>query len=79
MEVSGQLHAPSHFTPRERTPGTHWIRGWVGPGACLDAEVLTHPFSNLSLSGEEMVLLTFDRSVLLAIHTLQEHSALIGQ
>jgi hypothetical protein len=25
------------FTPGERTPGTHWIRGWVGPRAGLDA------------------------------------------
>jgi hypothetical protein len=24
-------------TPRERTPGTNWIRGWVGPRAVLDA------------------------------------------
>jgi len=22
---------PSHFTPAERTPGTLWIGGWVGP------------------------------------------------
>jgi hypothetical protein len=29
-----------HFTPsRERTPGTHWIGGWVGPRASLDAVV----------------------------------------
>jgi hypothetical protein len=27
------------FTPRERAPGTHWIRGWVGPRAVLDAMV----------------------------------------
>jgi len=20
---------PGHFTPRERTPGTHWLGGWV--------------------------------------------------
>jgi hypothetical protein len=20
-----------HFTPRERAPSTHWIKGWVGP------------------------------------------------
>jgi hypothetical protein len=26
-----------HFTPGERTPGTHWIGDWVGPGAGLDA------------------------------------------
>jgi hypothetical protein len=37
MEVSGQLHAPAHFTPRERTPGTHWIGDWVGTKAGLDA------------------------------------------
>jgi hypothetical protein len=27
------------FTPRERAPGTHWIGGWVGPRAILDAAV----------------------------------------
>jgi hypothetical protein len=27
------------FTPRERDPGTHWIGGWVGPRAVLDAVV----------------------------------------
>jgi hypothetical protein len=25
------------FAPAERTPGTHWIGGWVGPRAGLDA------------------------------------------
>jgi hypothetical protein len=25
------------FTPGERAPGTHWIGGWVGPRAGLDA------------------------------------------
>jgi hypothetical protein len=25
------------FTPRERVPGTHWIGGWVGSRAVLDA------------------------------------------
>jgi len=28
---------PSHFTPKEKAPGTHWIVGWVGPRAVLDA------------------------------------------
>jgi hypothetical protein len=28
---------PSHFTPRERAPGTPWIGGWVDPKASLDA------------------------------------------
>jgi hypothetical protein len=27
------------FTPRERALGTHWIGGWVGPRAVLDAVV----------------------------------------
>jgi hypothetical protein len=27
------------FTPRERAPGTHWIGGWVGLRAILDAVV----------------------------------------
>jgi hypothetical protein len=28
---------PGRFIPRERDPGTHWIEGWVGPRAVLDA------------------------------------------
>jgi hypothetical protein len=39
MEVSGQLHAPATLPPRERDPGTHWVGGWVGPRAALDAVV----------------------------------------
>jgi hypothetical protein len=27
---------PGRFAPRERTPGIHWIGGWVDPRACLD-------------------------------------------
>jgi hypothetical protein len=30
---------PGRFTPKERAPGTHWIGGWVGPGAVIDAVV----------------------------------------
>jgi hypothetical protein len=30
---------PGCFTPRERVLGTHWIGGWVGPRAFLDAVV----------------------------------------
>jgi hypothetical protein len=30
---------PDRFTSRERTPGTHWIGGWVGPRTGLDAVV----------------------------------------
>jgi hypothetical protein len=29
---------PSYALPGERTPGTHWTGGWVGPRAGLDAE-----------------------------------------
>jgi hypothetical protein len=32
MDVSGQLHASATLPP-----GTHWIRGWVGPRAILDS------------------------------------------
>jgi len=28
---------PGRFTVKERDPGTHWIGGWVGPKAVLDA------------------------------------------
>jgi hypothetical protein len=38
MGVSGQRHAPAAFSPGERTPGTHWAGGWVGPKAGLDTE-----------------------------------------
>jgi hypothetical protein len=27
---------PSRFSPGETRPGTHWIGGWVHPGASLD-------------------------------------------
>jgi hypothetical protein len=27
---------PGHFTSGEKAPCTHWIGGWVGPGAGLD-------------------------------------------
>jgi hypothetical protein len=30
---------PGRFTPRVRALGTHWIGGWVGPRAVLDAVV----------------------------------------
>jgi hypothetical protein len=36
--VGGECSAsrPSHFTPGERAPGTHWIGGLVGPRADVD-------------------------------------------
>jgi hypothetical protein len=30
---------PGRFTPRKRTPGTHWIGEWMGPKAVLEAVV----------------------------------------
>jgi hypothetical protein len=30
---------PGSFTPTEKTLGTHWIGGWVGTRAVLDAVV----------------------------------------
>jgi hypothetical protein len=39
MEVKGQLHTPAALPPGKRAPDTHWIGGWVGPRAVLDAEV----------------------------------------
>jgi hypothetical protein len=35
LEVSGQLHAPAALPPG-KSPGTHFICGWVDPGAGLD-------------------------------------------
>jgi hypothetical protein len=36
--VGGEWSAsrPGRSTPRERSPGTHWIGGWVNPRAGLD-------------------------------------------
>jgi len=39
MGMSGQLHAPAALPPRETSPSTHWIGGWVGPRAVLDMVV----------------------------------------
>jgi hypothetical protein len=38
MEASGQLHAPAALPPWEKAPGAHWIGGWMGPRAGVDAE-----------------------------------------
>jgi hypothetical protein len=39
MGVSGQRHAPTTLYPVQRSPGTQWIGGWVGPRAGLDTGV----------------------------------------
>jgi hypothetical protein len=38
MEVSGQVHTPAALS-QGRAPSSHWIGGWVGPRAVLDAVV----------------------------------------
>jgi len=35
MGVDGQRHAPAALPPGKK-PGTHCIRGWVGPRVSLD-------------------------------------------
>jgi hypothetical protein len=37
--VEWSASRPGRFTPRERASGTHWVWGWVGPRAVLDAVV----------------------------------------
>jgi hypothetical protein len=37
MKVSSQFDDQAGFPPRERTLGTHWIGGWVGPRTGQDA------------------------------------------
>jgi hypothetical protein len=32
MELSGHFHAPTALI-KEKDPDTHWIEGWVAPGA----------------------------------------------
>jgi hypothetical protein len=39
MEVSGQLHDPAALLPGKEPLVPHWIGGWVGPRAVLNAVV----------------------------------------
>jgi hypothetical protein len=39
MEVSGQLHEAAALPTSGKSPGTHWIRGWMGPRASLNSVV----------------------------------------
>jgi len=40
--MGGQRYAPVVFLPVER-PGTHCIRGWVGPRTGQDGSGISHP------------------------------------
>jgi hypothetical protein len=37
MEVSGKLQGPAALPLGKEPPATHWIGGWVGPRADLNA------------------------------------------
>jgi hypothetical protein len=39
MEVSGQIHAPAALPSQGRSPNTHCIGGWVGPGTGLVSKI----------------------------------------
>jgi hypothetical protein len=64
MEVSGQLHAPATLPPGNEPPGTHWIEGWVGPTADMDA-VENRKILHLGKDRVENV------SSIIAVHLLQ--------
>jgi hypothetical protein len=51
LEVSGQLHVPA-ASPPGRSPGTHFIEGWVDPRAGLDD---MEKWKFLTLPGLELV------------------------
>jgi hypothetical protein len=52
MEVSGQLHASAALPP-EKAAGIHWIDGWVGPRAGLEAVEKRKKIPSLPPSGIE--------------------------
>jgi hypothetical protein len=54
MKTYGAASGPGRFTPVERAPGTHWIKGWVNPRAGLD-DVENKKF--LTLPGLELIII----------------------
>lgn len=44
MGVSSLLHSPAAY-PKDRTPGTHLIEGWVGPRGSLIFEEHKQPLA----------------------------------
>jgi hypothetical protein len=49
MKVRGQLHAMIDLPLAIRNPGTHWVRGWVGPIAGLNALENSNTFATFNL------------------------------
>jgi hypothetical protein len=77
MEVSGQLHAPVTLW---RSPGTHWIGGWVGLRADLDAVAKKIPASAgkrtplVQLVAKSLYWLSYPGYVLYILYQLQDLS-----
>jgi hypothetical protein len=64
MGVSGQLHAPIPLLSGGKAPGTHWIGGWVGPNAGLEAvEKRNTLYSCIDLYSILFVINRVDRSI----------------
>jgi hypothetical protein len=40
-----------NFSPKGKSPSSHWIRGWVGPRAGLDVVVKVKKIPSLPLLG----------------------------
>jgi hypothetical protein len=62
---------PSHFTPREKAPGTHWIGDWVGPRAILDVVVkrkIPNPHQELNPRTPIIQPITINNYLLYLLH-----------
>jgi len=65
MQASCQLHALAALLPGKELPGTHWIGGWVGSRAGLDAVARENPSPylepNLGRPNRSLVTLVIER------------------
>jgi hypothetical protein len=61
---------PVRFTARERAPGTHWIGGWVGPRAVLDAVMRKVPSPRRESNPKTLIVQPVRKSKLKTIITL---------
>jgi len=67
MEVSGQLHALAALLLGVRIPDTHWIGGWVGSRAGLDAVVRKNQEDKIKSHDEELHNLYLSPNVITVI------------
>jgi hypothetical protein len=69
MKVNGQLHAPATLPLGKRVSVTHWIEGWVGPRAGLDAmkkrQILPLPGSETRTSSPQPIAIPTEQPWLL--------------